>query len=143
MGFLAIPELATLSADHSFADAVEALLMSVISGSMQKAAETLEGGPVDLLHDVSPAINIEVTILGPLPRASILIEELVTDEDGRRYRYKDHFKRLFYSARRSPPASGNLASVDVARHGELDSDLRTEMTFTHRTLVTVGALLAR
>jgi hypothetical protein len=140
--FVRIPELQELAPDHCFLDAVKALVVAAANGSLQIAAEELEGGNVDLASDTFPALNIEVKILGPTPRGAILVEETVTDEEGRRYRYRDHYESHFYSQRRAAPGGGNLAWLDVATPDEMDSDLRTEFTFTHRTLAVVGELLA-
>jgi len=59
------------------------------------------------------------------------------------HRYRDHVSRHFYGNRPTGPQSGNLAWMDVSRPKEMDSDLRSEMTFSHRTIVTIGALLAQ
>lgn len=141
--FVAIEELMALQDDHTFADGLEALIAAAASGTLQAAAERLEGGPVDLAHDMAPSLNIEVTIYGPTPRGAIQIEEIVTGNEGGHYRYKDNVDRHFYGNRRVGVKEGNLAWMDVSRPKEMDSDLRTSATFTHRTIAAVGQLLAR
>lgn len=140
--FIAIPQLNALPADHSFVEALTALIESAASGDLEAAAMQLEEGPVDLVHDLSPSLNIEVTIYGPTPRGAIQLEEIVTDSEGRHYRYKDNVDRHFYGNRRVGEKKGNLAWIDVARPKEMDSDLRTSATFTHRTIAAVGQLLS-
>ncbi|MGV8832555.1 MAG: hypothetical protein ACOH2N_11305 [Devosia sp.] len=142
LGYIAIPELAALAPDHAFVDALEALIAAATGGSLQRAAQELEGGPVDLVNDVAPSLNIEVTILGPLPRGSILIEQLFRDEEDGHSQHPDNHERHFYGNRPTKPGAGNLAWLDIARGAELDVDLRTQMTFTHRTIAAIGALLA-
>ncbi|WP_108459233.1 hypothetical protein [Devosia naphthalenivorans] len=140
--FVNIPELIGLPADHSFADALEALIAAASNGSLQRAAEELEQAQVDLVRDAAPALNIEVSLYGPVPRGAILIEEIVTDNEGQQHRYRDHWDRHFYGERSVVKKSGNLAWIDIARPAEMDSDLKTVSTFTHRTIATIGALLA-
>jgi hypothetical protein len=142
LGFLTLPELLQLPDSHTFIDGVSALIAAAASGSMQAAAESLEQGPVDLLHDVVPALNIEVSVYGPTPRGAILIEETIVDDQGGHRRYRDHYESRFYSDRPTQNASGNLAWFDVSRPKELDSDLRTSATFSHRTLAAIGQLLS-
>ncbi|SEQ38289.1 hypothetical protein SAMN05428969_2848 [Devosia sp. YR412] len=142
-GFVEIAELKRLASDHTFAQALEALIDSAVSGTLQAAAQALEQGSVDLIHDLSPLLNIEVTIYGPTPRGAILIEELVTETEGGRYRYRDHFERHFYGSRPVGTKTGNLARMDVPRPDEMDSDLRTAATFSLRTIASIGQLLSR
>ena len=140
---LSIPELLELPANHSFADALEALIASASSGTLQRAFMEMEQGQVDLIHDPSPATNIEVTIYGPTPRGAILLEKLVTDEQGAGHRNQENSDRHFYGNLRAEPGSGDLAWYDISTPRELDSDLQTSATFSHRTIAAIGKLLAR
>lgn len=138
--FVDLPELSKLPVGHTFVDAVEALVAAAISGSLQKAATQLEGGPVDLVADAWTALSIEITVLGPLPRGSVLIEERIIDDQGDVRRFNDHFERRFYADRSTTGLSGNLARFDIASSAELRIDLISSMTFTHRTLAAIGEL---
>lgn len=143
LDFLSFPPLEALPADHSFSDAIEALIIAAADGTLQMAAEAVEGGPVDLARDLAPVMNVRVAVLGPTPRGAILIEELLIDTEGNSWPHPDrHYERHFYGNRSVPPGGGNLAWMDVARPGEMDADLTTEMTFSHRTLAIVGGILS-
>ncbi|MDB5614105.1 MAG: uncharacterized protein JWQ22_1758 [Devosia sp.] len=138
-----LPTFTDLPHDHSFAQAIEALIKSAAGGELQALADELEGSPGSLETDTMPSLNVLVSVLGPIPSGVIMIEQIEVDQSGDAVPHPDQFwERHRYDIRRTHPESGNLSFVDVARPAEMDADLKTVMTFSHRTLAAIGAVLS-
>lgn len=136
--FLSIPELVALPANHKLVDAVEALIAAGVSGTLQNAVNTIEGREVDLVHDLVPDTEIEVTLIGPMPSAAIKIGLITRDDDGNPIADEECQEIHQYSGREK---SGNLSGIDIATREELDIDLRSKFRFTHRTIMRIAQLL--
>lgn len=136
--FLLIPELTKLPANHTLIDAVEALIGSGISGTLQDAVNAIEGREVDLVHDLVPDTEIEVTLIGPMPGASVRIGLLARDDEGNPIEDEDRQEIHSYSGFEK---SGNLTGIDIATKEELDIDLHSAVRFGHRTIMRIAQLL--
>jgi len=138
LAFLPLPELTALPSNHTLIDAVEALIEAGVSGSLQDAANAIEGTEVDLINDLAPDTQIEVTLIGPMPSAAIKIGLLTRGDEGQPIEDDDCQELHRYSGRES---KGNLSGIDIATREELDIDLRSEFRFTHRTIMRIAQLL--
>jgi len=80
--FLPAPSLSALPEDHTFADALTALLESLASGEFESSAsEALQQEEVDL-DSYGPNVWIEDTISGPRPRPEISISIFTHEDEG-------------------------------------------------------------
>jgi len=136
--FLPIPELTELPANHTLIDAVEAMISAGISGTLQDAVNAIEGREVDLVHDLVPDTEIEVTLIGPMPGAAIKIGLLTRDDAGNPIEDEDRQEVHRYDGTKK---SGNLSGIDIATKEELDIDLRSVVQFGHRTIMRIAHLL--
>lgn len=137
--FLPLPELVSLPSDHTLADAVTSLIESGMNGSLPRAAEAAYGGEVDLVEMPDPGLLIEVVLIGPITSARIAIALIEDDDVGSRSVSKvDREVRVYGLNKRG---SGNISHVPQKDHEMFRKDLRTERTFTHRSIMRVAELL--
>lgn len=139
--FLPLPELVSLSADHTLSDAVANLIKSGMSGSLTRAAEAAYGGEVDLVEMSDPGLLIEVVLIGPIPSARIRIALIEDDDKGRRVLSETDSETRVYDKLKG--GSGKLSHLPLATHEDHQKDLRSEHTFTHRSIMRVAELLRR
>ncbi|UXN62885.1 hypothetical protein N8E89_09165 [Phyllobacterium sp. A18/5-2] len=75
--FFKIPELTALGEDHTFADAIEALVRSASSGAMQEAYNKAAGGQyVDVVNEITLPVHFEITLHEPFVWSSIEIIQM-------------------------------------------------------------------
>jgi hypothetical protein len=137
--FLPLPELVSLPADHTLADAVASLIESAVNGSLKRAAEAAYGGQVDLARDTDPGLLIEVVLIGPIASARIAIALIEDDDDGSRGISRVDREVRVYGLKRS--GSGNISHLPQPGYEKYQRDLRSEQTFTHRSIMRVAELL--
>lgn len=138
--FLTVPEMEALSPDHTLAEAVAALIDSGVSGSLARAASAAYGGEVDLAWDRDTGLAIGVALIGPIPSARITIALLEQDDEGVTTESASDREVHLYN-HYAGDGGGNLSSVDQPTLDEANSDLHTERTFTHRSIMRVADLL--
>lgn len=134
--FFSIPELISLGPDHTFADAVEALLQSAASGTLQTAYnKAADGQLVDIESEINLPVQIEITLHDPFVWSSIEITEMdySNPDDGYRGTVE---KKSYGRAKREDNLSFD-PPLDLTDHG----DLRHMHTITHKTLAAVGNAL--
>jgi hypothetical protein len=79
--FLPVPSLSGLPQDHTFADALTALLESLTSGEFESSASEALEQEADL-DSMRPNVWIDVTVSGPHPRPEISISTFTYDDEG-------------------------------------------------------------
>ncbi|SFI59519.1 hypothetical protein [Aerobium aerolatum] len=138
LAFLPIPEMIELPSNHTLIDAVEALIRAGIDGTLQEEANKVSGAAVDLVHDLAPDTQIEVSLVGPMPSAAIKIGLLTRGEHGEPIEDTDAQELHRYGG---IERRGNLSGIDIATRDELEIDLRSEFRFTHRSIMRIARLL--
>jgi len=84
---LCLPVLRELTSDHTFADALAALVQQVaedeqIAEAMRKYCDFLTEHPYGFVRQPCGSLNVEVTIMGPWPDARIDLYPRIGDDDG-------------------------------------------------------------
>jgi hypothetical protein len=124
--FLPAPSLCALPQDHTFADALTALLESLASGEFEASASEALQQEADLDSN-RPNASIEVTVSGPRPRPEISISIFTYDDEDlpigpeATIAYDYRWPRF------------NAQDADV--------DLRFRQTFGNATLIALAELL--
>jgi hypothetical protein len=134
---LPVPEVIQLVKAHRFTKALAALIESATSGSLERVASETVAEQVNLLlPGYTQKLRIDVTLKGPLPFNEITISHN-NQRETHVYAVRRYFlvetetgehKQLF------DPPQPNRQDLEVM-------DLSFESTFTHRTIMKVGALL--
>jgi len=124
--FLPVPSLSGLPQDHTFADALTALLESLASGEFEASVSEALQQEADL-DSYRPNVWIEVTVSGPRPRPEISISTVTHDDEG--------------------VPSGPEATIAYDYRWprfaaqDPDVDLRFRQTFGNATLIALAQLL--
>jgi hypothetical protein len=132
--FAPIGEMVALKSDHTFGDAIEALLRSASSGSFQKAG----GLPaLDSRETNWGKIWIKATLFEPSPMANLEIGTWKRDSDGVQVPKLTERKeyRVRFGNEKSPTA------IDPPLRLPLMADLHHEHKFSHVTILKVAELL--
>lgn len=122
-----IPSLQRLPADHTFRDALTALIEAAADGSLQEAVRNL---PVEQVgeHRIPNYWRIEVILWGPYPQASVRIY------------CKDFKEDHHYSA--IPTGTDEIMKwADDFKSKNDGGDLKQIREFTAKTILTIGELL--
>ena len=139
ISFLPIPELLALPQNHSFADALTALIEAGISGSLDAVIESTVGEDSEFLGFQPPA-QIEVSLLGPDQRGKIKIMLVAYDEEGVPQTNNKETERVQYFRRKKLPG-GNLSFDPPMSFANSRADLNYQFRFTHRTIISIANLL--
>lgn len=137
--FLPIPELLALPPKHSLTDAVVALIDSGISGSLVQAAESASGSEVETDTDLNAALAISVTLIDPPLSGRVRISLIEADEEGLPVESAEKQETHSYHQLGDNP----FASASNPKIHRVRADLRSEHTFTHRSIMRVAELLRR
>jgi hypothetical protein len=136
--FLPIPSLSALPEDHTFADALTALLESLTSGEFESSVSATLWQEADL-DSSRPSVEIEVTVSGPYPRPEISIRFPFYNDEDAPIDPKEE-ATIVYDHRIS--VRGRLPWFDppfVAQDPNVD--LRFSQTFGNATLIALAELL--
>lgn len=129
-----IPELIALAADHTLADALEALIQSVISGSFFDAAgvDPNENRSAD---NYNARLSVRVTLLEPVVRSNI---ELYLEPVGGPAVYAQPVASQSYQMRIS---ESDQSTVFDPPFQPFLTDLTHEHSFSHATILQIGDLM--
>jgi hypothetical protein len=132
-----LPEMVSLSADHTLLDALSALIESSMNGSFIGAVRQIQGGEdVDLATLTGPPISFTVSLIGPVRRARMSFVNFWLNHEGEIETDDDDANDYFVAA---PVDGGNLPPIDVYRLSRFD--LSHQFSFSHRTIQQVANLL--
>jgi hypothetical protein len=132
-----LPEVVTLPTNHTFLDALTGFISAGVSGSLQAAVQSIQGGEgVDLATAYGPPVRLQFSTRGPVKRARIAFESFWFDHEGE-MELDDDDACDYYVAELS--GVGNLPKVEVGKLAY--ADLSYEFGFTHRTIQQIADLI--